>query len=451
MDCHYCWNQPKKFGQYDFYLDGKIKADEFVYRKKNEETGKIESFSITDEIDTINERLKTHFTFETTYKTYSDLETAFNNGELKETVIYVVENENSSDNPDSKDKYNEYMIISVTNDDGSVSKSLELIGSGSYTKQTADVFQVTGYAGFDSFDSTKKDGKDINSRINKEIADRIADVNSEETRATGIENDIKSKLTVITGYDYGEDLTTEGGNIDSRIKNEISRATTRENSIQEIYDSITGYNFEKVTDSSKSIKSIIEKEISDRIADVEDEEERATKAEDSLNTKLSNTESSINGKIDLITGYKLTESGTLKDGEKNIDSRIKEEITRATLKETELNTAISDEVSRASKAEENISARVKTIEDYNLDTRIITEKNRIDAIIGQNLDSRLKTVEGKFDGYATITMLAEEFKTLNETIAALEERIVTLENPVQPEPEPEPENPSEPEETPEGE
>jgi hypothetical protein len=35
MSYHYCWNQPKKYGKYDLYLDGKIKADDFEYKIKN--------------------------------------------------------------------------------------------------------------------------------------------------------------------------------------------------------------------------------------------------------------------------------------------------------------------------------------------------------------------------------------------------------------------------------
>lgn len=342
MDCHYCWNQPKKFGQYDFYLDGKIKADEYVYRKKNTETGKMESFSVTDEIDTINERLKTHFAFETTYKTYTDLDLAFKNGELKETVIYVVENENSSDNPDSKDKYNEYMIVSVANDDGSISKSLELIGSGSYTKQTTDLYQVTGYTDFNSFDAQKQDGKDINSRINKEI----------------------------------------------------SRASSRENVIQEIYDSITGYDFVKITDSSKSIKSIIEKEIIDRTNDVIDEENRAEKAEEEINTK-----------IGTITGYELTENGTLKEGDKNIDERIKDEITRATAKETLIDGDIK-------KMQEDIS---KAQGDIANETQHITE-------VENELSERIAILEGL--DITNAIVLINEMRT---KITDLESRITILE------------------------
>ena len=196
MSCNYCWNQPKHYGQYDMYLDGKIKADEFVYRVKNKETGKIESFSVTDEIDTINEKLKTHFTFDTTFKNYADLETAFNNGELQETVIYVIENENVSDDPDSKDKYNEYMVISVVNEDGSTTKKLELIGSGSFAKQNSDLIV-------------------------------------EKERAIARENEIEEVYSNITGYSF-EKLSDDKLNIDNRIKQEIEDRQVSDASITAI-------------------------------------------------------------------------------------------------------------------------------------------------------------------------------------------------------------------------
>ena len=138
MSCNYCWNQPKKYERYDLYLDGKIKADDFVYRTKDE-NGKIISTVLSEKVADIEERLETHFTFNTDYATIEDLETAFGNGELKETVIYVVKNETVSDKPDSRDSYNEYMVVTVKGADGSESKTLELIGSGSYAKHEIDV------------------------------------------------------------------------------------------------------------------------------------------------------------------------------------------------------------------------------------------------------------------------------------------------------------------------
>ena len=46
MSYRYCWNQPKKYGKYDLYLDGKIKADDFEYKIKNQ-NGQTESVSMS--------------------------------------------------------------------------------------------------------------------------------------------------------------------------------------------------------------------------------------------------------------------------------------------------------------------------------------------------------------------------------------------------------------------
>lgn len=125
MSCNYCWNQPKKYEKYDLYLDGKIKADDFVYRTKDE-SGEIIPIKISEKFEELENRLETHFTFDNSYKTYDELEVAFANRMLKESVIYVVTNETTSDDPDRRDVYNEYMIMGG---------KLELIGSGSYAKQ----------------------------------------------------------------------------------------------------------------------------------------------------------------------------------------------------------------------------------------------------------------------------------------------------------------------------
>lgn len=250
MSCNYCWNQPKKYERYDLYLDGKIKADDFVYRTKDE-SGEIISIVLSEKFDEIEQRLETHFTFNNAYKTFEELKEAFEHRMLKESVIYIVTNENTSDDPDVRDVYNEYMIMGG---------KLELIGSGSYAKQTSDLYTVTGYTDFNTFDNTKIDGVDINSRINKEISDRITDVDAEEDRATKAEGELRDALT-----------------------DEINRATTRENEIQSVYDSITGYDFKKLDNSTQNIDSRIKKEIKDR--------------EDSTKT--------IEETVESITGYKF--------------------------------------------------------------------------------------------------------------------------------------------------
>ena len=194
-DFLYAYNQPKQFGKYDLFLDGKITANEIVYKhitKQEDGSKEIENINLADKVKELESRLQTHFTFDDKYETYNNLQTAFGEGSLKETVIYIVKNETNSDNPDSRDKYNEYMI--VTDKDGN--KSLELIGSGSFTKQQSDL-----------------------------------DV--EVKRAMGAEKDIITKLKTITGYELDKELASYDGNIDSRIKNEIKTRDAQINGLNQ--------------------------------------------------------------------------------------------------------------------------------------------------------------------------------------------------------------------------
>ena len=220
MSCLYCWNQPKKYGRYDLYLDGKIKADDFVYRTKDE-SGEIIPIKISEKFEELENRLETHFTFDNSYKTYDELEVAFANRMLKESVIYVVTNETTSDDPDRRDVYNEYMIMGG---------KLELIGSGSYAKQQADLDKEIAdrIADVDAEEKRAKDEeKRIEEKLDQEIEDRIADVDAEEERATKAENELSTRIKTIEDYD-----------IDSRVKQleidlpaETSRAQEEENNL----------------------------------------------------------------------------------------------------------------------------------------------------------------------------------------------------------------------------
>ena len=166
MSCNYCWNQPKKYERYDLYLDGKIKADDFVYRTKDE-SGEISTTILSEKIDEIESRLQTHFTF----KHVENLPT---DGE--ETVIYLVPNAKTSGD---KDEYNEYMWDETN-------KKFELIGSGSYAQQQAELEAESNRA--------KDAEKVLTDKLAKEIEDRIADVDAEEERATKAESELKNDI-----------------------------------------------------------------------------------------------------------------------------------------------------------------------------------------------------------------------------------------------------------------
>lgn len=118
-DFLYAYNQPKKFGKYDLILDGKITANEFVYKVLTEDK-EIENINLADKVKEIESKLQTHFTFETV----TELPT-----EGEETVIYLVPNDEQSGD---KDGYDEYMWVKEKG-------GFELIGSGTYAKQQADL------------------------------------------------------------------------------------------------------------------------------------------------------------------------------------------------------------------------------------------------------------------------------------------------------------------------
>ena len=397
-DFLYAYNQPKQFGKYDLFLDGKITANEIVYKhitKQEDGSKEIENINLADKVKELESRLQTHFTFDDKYETYNNLQTAFGEGSLKETVIYIVKNETNSDNPDSRDKYNEYMI--VTDKDGN--KSLELIGSGSFTKQQSDL-----------------------------------DV--EVKRAMGAEKDIITKLKTITGYELDKELASYDGNIDSRIKNEIKTRDAQ----------INGLN-QEAKENRNRIEQL-ESEVSTEI-------NRATEAEGKLSNDITNettrankAENDIITKLKTITGYEFDEDLTSYNG--NIDSRIKNEVTVrkdaddaldgriSTLEKKEpvrdaqitglnteakenrnrieqLESEVSTEINRATKAENELSIRIKTIEDYNINTRV----NEIETELPEEV-SRAKEAEA---------VLQSQIATLESTVVSLQKAVVVLELP----------------------
>lgn len=371
MSCNYCWNQPKKYERYDLYLDGKIKADDFVYRTKDAESGEIIATTLSEKIDEIEDRLATHFTFNTDYATITDLESAFNNGELKETVIYIVKNETVSDNPDSRDSYNEYMVVTVKDEEGNETKTLELIGSGSYAKHEIDV------------------------------------------------------------------------------KVETDRATARENEIQSVYDSITGYSFEKLAEGSKqNIDNRINQEIEDRIADVSAEEDRATEKENALDQKIDDTKTALEEKIyaeekraievenELSVRIKTIEDYDIDSRVKQLEIDLPAETSRAQKEENNLLNKFAD-YTTTTDLEQNYSTKSdlndvdKKFADYTttveLEENYATKSSLNDytttTVLEENYSTKaeLNAVDKKFEDYdVTIQSLQEQIAALEKRIAALE-------------------------------
>lgn len=214
-DFLYSYNQPKKFGKYDLFLDGKVTVNELVYKILTEE-GEYQNIDIAEKVKEIEGRLQTHFTFEHV----SELPT-----EGKETVIYLVPNAKTSGD---KDSYNEYMWVKEENGEG----VFELIGSGTYAQQKAELDkEIADRTAADTTLNTKID--DTKTALQKEIdddvkvettnrtnADSVLDgkISSETTRATGEEGKLSKRIETIEGYD-----------IDNRANELKSRLDTLDN------------------------------------------------------------------------------------------------------------------------------------------------------------------------------------------------------------------------------
>lgn len=209
MSCNYCWNQPIKHGKYDFYLDGKITANEIVYKvlTENKET---ENINLADKVQEIESRLQTHFEFKT-------VEVLPDVGQ--ETVIYLVANDDKSGD---KDGYNEYMWVK--------GKGFELIGSGTYAQQQADLQAEIDRASAAEQVLTENLATEVTARTN---ADNALDgkISAEVKRATEAEEVLDEKIDKEI-----EERTKADTTLNTKIEAEITRATAKEATIESYVD-----------------------------------------------------------------------------------------------------------------------------------------------------------------------------------------------------------------------
>lgn len=199
-DFLYSYNQPKQFGKYDLFLDGKVTVNELVYKIITEE-GEYQNIDIAEKVKEIESRLQTHFTFEHV----DELPT-----EGKATVIYLVPNdENSGD----KDSYNEYMWDETN-------KKFELIGSGTYAQQKAELDAES--------DRAKAAEQVLTENLTQEVKDREADVDAEEQRATKAEGELSARIKTVEDYKINDRVNK----IETDLPAEVSRAKKAEEELQ---------------------------------------------------------------------------------------------------------------------------------------------------------------------------------------------------------------------------
>ena len=222
------------------------------------------------------------------------------------------------------------------------------------------------------------------------------------------------------------------------VKVETDRATARENEIQSVYDSITGYSFEKLAEGSKqNIDNRINQEIADRIADVSAEEDRATEKENALDKKIDDTKTALQKEI--VAGEKRAIGE-----EERIEEKLDQEITTRTAQIDGLNqeakenrnriekleSTVSTEITRATKAEDELSARIETIEFYDIDSRVKqleinlpAEKERAEGEEKRIKDKLAQEIEDRIASESAMSVVILE---LQEKINQLEETIKEL-------------------------
>lgn len=184
-DFLYAYNQPKKFGKYDLILDGKITANEVVYKVLTEDN-EIETINLADKVKELESKSQNSFAFETV----TELPT-----EGKESVIYLVPNGDTSGDENS---YYEYLWDKTNS-------KFELIGSGSYGLQKAE--------------------------LDKEIADRIAadtalntKIEAETERATEKEASIDAELAKRVPYTLYKSVAVVG-NVKDVVKLDVPESS----------------------------------------------------------------------------------------------------------------------------------------------------------------------------------------------------------------------------------
>ena len=226
----------------------------------------------------------------TGYTFHKDSSVKTNGGNISEVVKAITGYEFNTDLTDDNNCSIKGKVEDITGYDYDTSASAQ----GGTIREV--VKAITGYEFDKTLTETNDDDKNlsIHTRIVNEIADRIADVNAEEKRATDKENDIVKKLTTITGYDYSDVVTDEGGNIHTRIVNEITRATAAEGTLDK-----------KIDDTKKELQEEID-------ADVKVETDRAIAKETELNNTiivLTDTITELRKNIvilELDKGYQIT-------------------------------------------------------------------------------------------------------------------------------------------------
>ena len=250
----------------------------------------------------------------------------------------------------------------------------------------------------------------LDAKIDKEIQDRINDVNDEENRAIQAEARLRNDLN-----DEIDRATTKENELDAAINKEIAdreaaiaelEKTTSDNLEQAKQELQTNIDNEvtRAKAAEQTLQSNIDKEVQDRIADVNAEETRATEAEKVLQSNIDAEETRATEAEQLLTTNLNSEIARAKAAEEKLATDLNTEIQNRTNADSTLQSNIDDEASRAKSAEQalrndlNAETSNRQLADNTLQTNIDNEVVRAKAaekVLTDNLASEVERATNK--------------------------------------------------------
>jgi len=272
----------------------------------------------------------------------------------------------------------------------------------------------TGFTTADTNNVTAKFNA-LSGALNTEIQDRINDVNAEETRATGVENQLRTDLIAETTRATSAETT-----LHNEIVTETNRAISAETTLNTKLDNEISHSVAKDNEHDTKI-SANETAISNEVTratnaenDLDDkitaEKNRAQSAETALNTAIdtertraTNAESTLTSNLnaeitrssnrdDQLQADLTAEVTRSTNFDNALSGALETEITNRTTADTALRTAIDNEVTRATNAETTLQTALNTeiserkadavhYADYNPSGKTIDFKNKNGVII----------------------------------------------------------------------
>lgn len=261
-------------------------------------------------------------------------------------------------------------------------------------------------------ENEKKDVIDLNKRIDKEIADRIDDVDAEEARAINKEADLNSKIDKEIAdrkSNAFEDVEYINKSGDAYIKflnangDEVGRVDAKPFIKDGILDDVklVEYQGNKAlrfifnTDAGKSTitidigdlfenndyydKTQIDARLNTINTKIADEVAKATEIHNNLGSAITTVNMSLTNKI-------TDESNRAKEAESTLTTNLNSEITRATQTENTLDSKITSEITRAKESENNLGAGITSV-STSLSSKINEEISRAKAAEKTNADA----------------------------------------------------------------